>query len=199
MFALSLAMAVAPLSPVRDPYYYYDCEIERSTPLGNFSATSRIDGKGVVEHRSFYWSRGPALPKLSLARHWGSIYGQRVSASVGHFYGKRGQRVRFSFESLSGERLLLTDPIKRRDQYFFHSMAWDQIETMTRQSGGLRIRTIVEGGAEHGVVLSDYVLSVADLDQIDRDAAQLTADLAAMMADYKNQCSDSRDVIIMIG
>lgn len=195
MFMLSLAMAATLLSPVRDPEHYYECKIERSTPLGSFRGDARISEAGVLAYTSFYWSGPQGLPKLSISRLWGSLFGTKILSGVAHFYGRRGQRVRFSFETLAGETILLTDPIRRRSGYFSHPLTWDELGGMARRAGSLRIRTITLDGS----VLSEHVITAADVDQVDRDAAQLVTDLDAMVADYKNQCSSTRDAIIMIG
>lgn len=188
MFALSLAVAAALLSPARDPEHFYTCEMQR----GNVFAYARLSEAGALSWGWFVWSP-PGFTQLSLSRHW-DLARRDVRALLSYRYG-RGRRIRFAIDDVAGTRLLLTEPVRARDRVFSHSLPWDQLRAMASHSGSLQIRVI----AGDGVVVDTYAISLAQLDGADQEAAQITGDFAAMVADYRNRCDSSRDIIFLVG
>lgn len=192
---LSAALFAPTLANARERHHY-DCKVEREAALGQLEASSRVSEGGVPQYVSLSWSFPTELSPLSLSASWFGWHGEQPAlSSASHFYGRRGQRIRFHLTSAAGEILLRSERLERNRSRFFHyTIPWDTLRSVAARVGVLHIRTVEESGS----VISELRVSSDQLEQVDRQAAQLSRDFAAILANYQAECESTRDAIILV-
>lgn len=199
--ALSLLGARAATAAKEDDYY--DCLLVHPSAEGNIEVSSRLSTAGKPRFRSLIW-RSSSFSRLMMLGSWSPEPAGPKSGPgrmlMSYFVERAHQRGLFRFRigaALQGgaiQVLVASDPIRPdRDGSLYFGLDWNAFRALVRGTALLEIAVI----GPHGEVLDRRHLAGNGFDFVDSQLAPALAEFDAMVADYRNKCDFSGDMIVV--